>query len=179
MITQEELNVLFMCIEGFLHGMISVLCAFTCTLAKEVQSFSGLGIYSGIFAIYYLQCQVSKLSKDSESRTTTAVFYALCLLYILSTVTIASDLLIYIIAVSNNYICMNIIFLSVTMQMRIELNHDITNTLPAQLQLDIDLQSMLFRASILQGIAYGCCDFIAQCTLVHKFLYLLSSVLFT
>ena len=72
---------------------------------------------------------------------------------------------------------MNIIFLSVTMQMRIELNHDITNTLPAQLQLDIDLQSMLFRASILQGIAYGCCDFIAQCTLVHKFLYLLSSVL--
>ena len=37
MITWEELNVLFMCVEWFLYGKISVLCALTCTLAKEVQ----------------------------------------------------------------------------------------------------------------------------------------------
>ena len=38
------------------------------------------------------------------------------------------------------------------------------STLPVQLQ--IDLQSMLFRISIVQVTVNGCCDFIAQCTLV-------------
>ena len=72
--------------------------------AKEVQLFPGLGIYSGIFAIY-LQCTLK------ESRKTTIVFYALSLLFILSTATVVSDLLVAIITVSNNSICKNIIFL--------------------------------------------------------------------
>ena len=94
MITQEEFNVLSMCVEGFLYGKISVLCA------KEVQLFPGLGIYSGIFAIYF---KLQFASKDS--RTTTIIFYALCLLYVLSTATVISDLLISIIDsdVSNKF----------------------------------------------------------------------------
>ena len=69
-----------------------------------MQLFSGLlGIYSGIFAIY-LQL-VSK-----ESRTTTFIFYSLCLLYILSTATVVSDFLFAIIGVSNKSISKNIIF---------------------------------------------------------------------
>ena len=72
-------------------------------LAKEDQLFPGLGIYSGIFAIY-VQC------RSPESRTTTIVFYALCLLYVLSTVAVVSDLIALILEVSNNSICNNIFF---------------------------------------------------------------------
>ena len=39
------------------------------------------------------------------------------------------------------------------------------SALPVQLQ--IDSQSILFRLSIVQGTVNGCCDFIAQCTLVR------------
>ena len=69
--------------------------------AKEVQLFPGLGIYSGIFAIY-IQCP------SKESRTATIVFYALCLLYVLSTATVVSDLLFIILEVSNSSISENI-----------------------------------------------------------------------
>jgi len=77
----------------------------TCTLAKEVQLFPGLGLYSGIFAMY-LQCL------PSESRTATIVFYALCLLYVLSTVNVVVDLANNVLGeiVSNNSFCKNIIF---------------------------------------------------------------------
>ena len=34
-------------------------------------------------------------------------------------------------------------------------------------QLQIDLQSLIFRVSIVQFTVNGCCDFIAQCTLVR------------
>ena len=76
--------------------------------AKDVQLFPGLGIYSGIFAIY-----LQFASKDS--RTTTIIFYALCLLYVLSIATVVSDLLNYLVDsdVSNNSICKNIIYLLV------------------------------------------------------------------
>ena len=81
--------------------------SFNLYAAKEVQLFPGLGIYSGIFAIYFkLQCVL--VSK--ESRTTSIVFYALCLLYVLSTVSVASDLLKFVIGVSNNSISKYIIF---------------------------------------------------------------------
>ena len=72
--------------------------------AKEVQLFPGLGIYSGIFSIY-LQFP------SKESRTAITVFYTLCLLYILSTATVVSDLLTFTFEVSNNSICKYIIFL--------------------------------------------------------------------
>ena len=122
--------------------------------AKKVQLFPCLGIYSGIFATY-LHCVLSK-----ESRTTGIVFYALCLLYILSMTVVVSDLLYFVISVSNNSIqvCKNIIFLSV-IQTRLF-------TLPVQVQSDS--QSMLLRRiNIVQVIVNGCCDFIAQCTLVR------------
>ena len=81
-------------------------CSLPCTLAKEVQLFPGLGLYSGIF-VMYLQCQSDK----STGRTTTIVFYAICLLYILSTVSFISDLATATIIlepeVSNNSICSN------------------------------------------------------------------------
>ena len=73
----------------------------TCTtLAKEVQSFPGLGLYSGIFAMYLYYS-----SESNKSRTTTILFYALCLLYVLSTVTVVSDLVSLILQVSNIPIC--------------------------------------------------------------------------
>ena len=79
-------------------------CSLPCTLAKEFQLFPGLGIYSGIFVIY-LQCQSDK----STGRTATIVLYAICLLYILSTVSFISDLVAATVVlepeVSNNSIC--------------------------------------------------------------------------
>ena len=71
--------------------------------AKEVQLFPDLGLYSGIFAIY-LQFA------SKESRMTTVIFYALCLLYILSTATIVNDLHFHTIEVSNNSIYKDIFF---------------------------------------------------------------------
>ena len=110
--------------------------------AKEVQLFFGLGIYSGIFTIYLQSASI-------DSRTTTIVFYALCLLYILSTASVVSDLLQVILVnidssgVSNNSICKNIISL-LAMLMRL-------TTLPVQLQND--LQSVLFRVAVIQQTA--------------------------
>jgi hypothetical protein len=77
---------------------------FNCTLAKEL--FPGLGLYSGIFAMY-LQCPPNK----STGKTASIFFYALCLLYVLSTATVVVDLVTNILReVSNNSICKNIIF---------------------------------------------------------------------
>ena len=75
-------------------------CSLPCNLAKEVRLIPGLGIYSGILVMYF-QCQ----SNEPTSRTTTIVFYAICLLYVLSTVNFISDLLALILGVSNNSIC--------------------------------------------------------------------------
>ena len=66
-------------------------------VAKQVQLFPGLGVYSGIFAIY-LQCP----SKQSRTLTTNIVFYTLCLLYIFCTVSFVGDLVVYAYAVSSN-----------------------------------------------------------------------------
>jgi hypothetical protein len=96
------------CFEGFFYGKTSVLCALTCIFAKEVQLLPGLGLYSGIFAVY-LQLE----RPPNKSRAATILLYALCLLYVLSTVNVAVDLVSYILGeeVSNNSICKNIIFL--------------------------------------------------------------------
>jgi hypothetical protein len=149
MINAYETLIIGLYLEGFFFGKISVLCAVTCTLAKKVQFFLGLGIYSGIFALY-LQCPLK------ESRTANSVFYVLCLLYVLSMATVVIDLLNFVIeitgTVSNNYI-----FNIIIMQMRI-------GTLSPQFQLDSQL--IIFRIGIAQVIANGSCDFIAQCILV-------------
>ena len=119
--------------------------------AKDVQLFPGLGIYSGIFVLY-LQC------RSPESRKANIVFYALSLQYILSTANVVVDLLNFTLSVSNNSISKNITFLSV-MQFYLNLN-----TLPVQLQLDLD--SMLFRTTIVQTVLNGCGDVISQSILV-------------
>ena len=105
MFTFAESGFIGMCLEWFLYGNISVLFDITCTLAKEVQLFPGLGLYSGIFAIY-LQCLLSKESRTGNMIT----FCILCILYVLSTATVVSDLLNTLLQVSNNSICKNIIF---------------------------------------------------------------------
>ena len=102
MTTVDEAPFIGICLEGFLYGK---LCALTCTLVKEVQLFLGLGLYSGIFAIYLLLVCPSK-----KSRTTIIQFYGVCLLYILSTTTFVSDLVALILYVSNNSICKNSFF---------------------------------------------------------------------
>ena len=151
MITWEEATIIGLYLEGFFYGKIFVLCASTCTLAKVVKLLPpGLGLYSGIFAVY-LQ------SSSDESRMAIIHFYALCLLYVLSTASVVSDLVVAILQVSNNPVCKNINFLS-AVQFHISI---------PSLQPQIDSQSILFHLSIFQIIAIGCCDFIAQCILVR------------
>ena len=123
--------------------------------AKEVQLFPGLGIYSGIFVLY-LQCR-----RSPESRTAKIVLYALCLLYILSTAAVVVDLLNYTLGVSNNSISKNIIFLSV---MQLYYGQYGLYTLPVQLQLDLD--SMIYRITIAETVLLGCCDVVGQSILV-------------
>jgi hypothetical protein len=108
MITGTEAMFIAIYLEWFFYGKISVLCALTssCALTKYVQLLPGLGLYSGIFALYLQRTR-------NESRTATVLFYALCLLYVLSTVNIVVDFLVIILQqVSNNSICKNIIFLT-------------------------------------------------------------------
>ena len=75
----------------------------------------------------YLQCSSNK------SRTATIIFYALCLLYVLSAATVISDLVAVIL----------------------------------QPQGQIDSTRTLFNVTIVQSIAVGGCDFIAQSVLVR------------
>ena len=105
MTIKNEAFFISVCLEGFLYGKISVLCALTCTvtLSQEVQLSPGLGLYSGIFAMY-LQCP------SKRSRTAIILFYAVCLLYVLSTAAFVSDLVAFILEVSNNSICKNTFF---------------------------------------------------------------------
>jgi hypothetical protein len=115
----------------------------SCTLAKEVHLFLGLGVYTGIFALYF-QCPLR------ESKTAIIVFYVLCLLYTLSMATVTMDLLVFVLSVSNNSIRKIIII-----QMRI-----VAHALSSQYQNDS-------QSIIVQIIVTGSCDFIAQCILVR------------
>ena len=95
----------------------------------------------------YFQCQ----SNNSTVRTKTIIFYAICLLYLLSTVNFVSDLVAAIFSVSNisiccNLACKNFFYISVV-------------------QSRIDVPS--FSLQTVQTITSGCCDFLAQCILVR------------
>jgi hypothetical protein len=148
MFTEADASFIAICLEGFFYGKISVLCALTCPLAKEVQLLPGLGLYFGIFAMYLQR-------PPNESRTATILLYALCLLYVLSTINFVVDFVFLILSVSNNSICNNIIFLSVV---QVHLNTTLSL---------IDAESSLFHLTIIQTTASGCCDFLAQCILVR------------
>ena len=74
-------------------------CSLPCTLAKEIQLIIGLGLYSGVLAIYFqLECHSNK--------STAIVFYAICLLYVLSTVNFVSDLVALILLEVSNKLCL-------------------------------------------------------------------------
>ena len=111
----------------------------------------GLGLYSGIFALY-LQCPSKK------SNTATILFYSLCFLYVLSAVNFVSDFLTPIFEVSsNNFICKNIIYLSV-----------VQSRITTLLQLPLDPHWLaLYNLTLVQTTASGCCDFLAQSILVR------------
>ena len=76
------------CLEGFFFGMISVAKP-KLLLAKAVQRCAIPGIYSGIFAMY-LQHRGSQQGTD---RAKNILFYALWVLYGLTTATIIVDVL--------------------------------------------------------------------------------------
>ena len=66
-----------------------------CTLANEVPV---LGFYSGIFILFL---HLQRPSKDSkQSRTAIILFYAICVLYVLSTFVIIGDFLVFVREVS-------------------------------------------------------------------------------
>ena len=72
----QGLAILLMCLEGFLYGMISVLCfnLYPAT-SKEFRH------------IFTMLRGIKRIQDD---------IYALCILYILSTATIVGDLLLYV-----------------------------------------------------------------------------------
>ena len=87
----------------------------------------------------------------NKSRTASIIFYALCVLYVLSTVNIVLDLVMAIIQqVSNNPICKNIIFF-----------------FNSVVQKNFSAESTQIYITILQTTVNGCCDFLAQCILVR------------
>ena len=90
----------------------------------------------------YLQCQ----SNESTGRTATIVFYAICVLYVLSTVNFISDVAVETLEVSNTYICSKISYFLSIVQSRI---------------------SAPISYETVQCITSGCCDFLAQCILVR------------
>ena len=139
-------------VEGFLYGK---MCSSSRIPAKEIQLFPGIGLYSGIFTMYLLQLECP--SKKFRTTRTIIHFCAVSLLYVLSTATFVSDLVAVVLDVSNNSFCKNTTYLSVV-QTR-------AGTLPPQLQTDS--LPMMFRISIIQTTASGCCDFLAQCILVR------------
>ena len=107
--TLETLACFSICFEGFLFGNVSYVhlnVPLVLLVAKEIQLFPGLGIYTGIFAIY-LQCP----SDESRTRTANVVFYAICLLYVFCAAAVVSDLISVTLQVSDKFICRNIIFI--------------------------------------------------------------------
>ena len=116
----------------------------------QKKYFPGLGLYSGIFAMY-LQCPSKRFGMAL------ILFYAVCLLYVLSAATFASDLVSAILFVSNNSICKDTIFLSVVQ----------TRVGTPSSQLQVDSQPMLLHVLTITATLSGCCDFLAQCILVR------------
>jgi hypothetical protein len=107
----------------------------------------------------YLKCQLEK------SRKPTIVFYALCLLYILSAFTLVCDLVVITIQLKvSNILSVKISFSKLVMQYGISATN--FNFSSSEFELGGG-QLIIFRLAIVQTTASGCCDFIAQCIMVH------------
>ena len=112
-------------------------------LAKAVQHRAIPGLYSGIFAIY-LQYRGSQKSTD---RAKNILFYALWVLYALTTATIIVDML----------ICFLIDAVSVDHHRRLTLFQFVQNV----------ETRILYHLAIIQGTVFALCDVIAQSILVR------------
>ena len=93
-----------------------------------------------------MQYHTSKEEIDNTKQKT--VFYALCVLYVLSVAVVALETGLFVVGfVSNNaaffQLCAN------------------------QLCVQTGDVSIAFRTTIAQGVLFGCCDFLAQCILVR------------
>lgn len=96
-LTAGEFDYLAICLEGFLFGELSVK-----PFSKEVQSCPMSGLYSGIFGLY-LQYHASDKRTGNNTKSN-IIFYALCVLYVLSVTVFALDIAIFWfgVFVSNN-----------------------------------------------------------------------------
>jgi hypothetical protein len=87
------------CLQGLLYGMILIL-RLSRRLLKEVKNYPVPGLYCGIFAMYF-QYHIS-----IEGTKNMLLFYALSVLYLLSTGVILCDIVFLVIdldlPVSNN-----------------------------------------------------------------------------
>ena len=100
----------------------------------------------------YLKCQLEK------SRKPTIVFYALCLLYILSAFTLVCDLVVITLQLHvSNILSVKLSFFKLVMQCGIS-GPDL---------IFYYSQLILLRLAIVQTTASGLCDFIAQCIMVR------------
>ena len=134
-----------MFLEGFLFGTISVLCF----IVNAPFLLSGLkspilGVYSGMFALY-LHCHAAK-EETRTGKTRKIIFYALCVLYLLSVVVFVLDILEF--TVSNNEL---FLYKKEFALIRVQ---------PFQ-------PSSQCYFYIVQTTVFGCCDFIAQSILVR------------
>ena len=156
MLTTQELEELFIgiCLEGFFYGKISVLCASTCTLAKYVPTWTWIIPRSRTLLrdIRYLFTMHIENVQDANHPF-------LCSLHSLRSIYcyhcrwfnkshIWSKWQLYLYDFFNKY----------QVQFRIS---------KLSLQLQNDSMPMLFHLGIVQIIASGCCDFIAQCIIVR------------
>ena len=80
---------------GYILKAFSSVRYLTCILANQVQLFPGLGLYTGIFVLY--------LNYAWKKSRAAVILYSLCLLYVLSAVTLAGDVARFITQVSNHF----------------------------------------------------------------------------
>ena len=115
----------------------------------------------------YLNCQSNKFRKP------TIVFYALCLLYLLSTFTVVRDLVIITLQlVVGNILSVKLLFFtnqfwSIVLIVVLWESFQYWNfrRVPPSLSVT-DIQLIILRLGIIQSVASGCCDLIAQCIMV-------------
>ena len=86
-----DFQYLGICLEGFFYGIDIYSNHCLCPkLLKQSRRCPGPGLYSGIFVLY-LQYNASTKNVNERSKI---LFYALCLLYILSVAIFALDFII-------------------------------------------------------------------------------------
>ena len=133
-------------------------------LFSSAELIPGTGLYTAIF-IMYLQYQTSKRSVIDIVQN--VLFYLICILYVLSVVTIIGDTVDFIITVSSSRLCRLVVFYYYL--------HSLVQYLDTARPPS---NSLLLHLAFLQVTVTGCCDFLAQLILVSMANPPLSCVLF-